>query len=104
MNNLLQVLASIWTTQILRLLSQKSFHFSAIKRNIAGISAKVLTARLRQLEGLGLIERRVIPSSPPTVHYKVTALGSKVCSVLDQLDNVMRPETAALQSVISIGA
>jgi DNA-binding HxlR family transcriptional regulator len=102
MNQLLQVLASAWTTQILGLLSQKAFHFSAIKRNISGISAKVLSARLRQLEALGLVERRVIPSSPPTVNYRVTTLGSQVYSVLGQLELVAK--APALQAVASIGA
>ncbi len=91
---LLQTLASVWTVQILRLLSQGAYHFSALKRRVPGISAKVLTTRLRELEGLGLVNRKVIPSSPPTVQYELTAKGARIFTFCDQLD-----ELASLQQV-----
>jgi len=91
MSELLRLLASVWTVQVLRQLSRRAYHFSALKRGVSGISAKVLTTRLRELEGLGLIARKVIPSSPPTVQYEITSLGSKICSYVDQLEAVAKP-------------
>jgi DNA-binding HxlR family transcriptional regulator len=85
---LLPVLASVWTVQILRTLAEKSRHFSRLKRDLTGISAKVLSSRLRTLESRGIVERRVIPSSPPMVQYLLTDLGFRVCSVLTDLNEV----------------
>lgn len=64
-----------WTVLIINLLSDGPLRFSEIKRQIGGISQKVLTATLRELEMDGFVTRTVTPSIPPRVDYELTALG-----------------------------
>ncbi|HET9869361.1 MAG TPA: helix-turn-helix domain-containing protein, partial [bacterium] len=56
--------------------------------DLGGISAKVLTTRLRELEKRGVVTRSVMPTSPPTVEYALTALGGKLNPVLDAIVEV----------------
>ncbi|MET3924859.1 helix-turn-helix domain-containing protein [Devosia sp. 2618] len=64
-----------WTVLIINLLSAGPMRFSEIKREIGGISQKVLTATLRELEMDGFVTRTVTPSIPPRVDYELTELG-----------------------------
>jgi len=50
----------------------------------------MLSERLRDLEAAGLIERTVIPSSPPTVEYRLTARGRQLAPVIDAMRNYAR--------------
>lgn len=78
----LAVLAGAWTPHILWNLSQRPRRFGELKRQLAGVSAKVLTTRLRQHESRGLISRHVLPTSPPSVEYRLTELGREIEPVL----------------------
>ncbi|WP_332686408.1 winged helix-turn-helix transcriptional regulator [Devosia sp.] len=64
-----------WTVLIINLLSDGPMRFSEIRRMIGGISQKVLTATLRDLEMDGFVTRTVTPSIPPRVDYELTELG-----------------------------
>jgi len=64
-----------WTVLIINLLSHGPKRFGEIKREIGGISQKVLTATLRDLEMDGFVTRTVTPSIPPRVDYELTELG-----------------------------
>ena len=64
-----------WTVLIINLLRDGPMRFSEIKRQIGGISQKVLTATLRELEMDGFVTRTVTPSIPPRVDYELTDLG-----------------------------
>lgn len=64
-----------WTVLIITTLSDGPMRFSEIKRMVGGISQKVLTATLRELEMDGFITRTVTPSIPPRVDYELTDLG-----------------------------
>ena len=64
-----------WTVLIINLLSDGPRRFSEIRRMIGGISQKVLTATLRELEMDGFVTRTVTPSIPPRVDYELTELG-----------------------------
>jgi DNA-binding HxlR family transcriptional regulator len=74
-----------WTVLIINLLSDGPMRFSAIKRMIGGISQKVLTATLRDLEMDGFVTRTVTPSIPPRVDYELTELGHDLQKPLDAL-------------------
>ena len=74
-----------WTVLIINLLSNGPMRFSAIKRMIGGISQKVLTATLRDLEMDGFVTRTVTPSIPPRVDYELTELGRDLQKPLDLL-------------------
>ena len=64
-----------WSMQIVMALSNGSRRFSELKREIDGVSQRMLTLSLRGLERDGLISRRVTPSIPPRVDYELTELG-----------------------------
>lgn len=64
-----------WTVLVINLLGDGPRRFSEIKRLIGGISQKVLTATLRELEMDGFVTRTVTPSIPPRVDYELTELG-----------------------------
>jgi DNA-binding HxlR family transcriptional regulator len=52
------------------------------------VSAKVLSARLRELEGKGVITRRVMPTSPPSVEYSLTDLGRELIPAINAIVGV----------------
>lgn len=79
-----------WTPNVLWYLKGEPRRFSELKSDLKGISSKVLTERLRRLEQDGLIQRRSIPSSPPSVEYSLTELGQKLKPVLEALLEVGR--------------
>ncbi len=56
--------------------------FNELKRRIEGISATSLAERLTQLERFGVIERRVVPATPPKVEYSLTVKGQEVYKIL----------------------
>jgi DNA-binding HxlR family transcriptional regulator len=69
-------IADKWTMLILELLAQKGeLRFTQIGRAVEGISQKMLTQTLRQMERDGLVLRKVHPVVPPKVEYRLTDLG-----------------------------
>ena len=72
---ILDQIANKWSMLVLAVLSDEPYRFNAIRRRLAGVTQKALTQTLRRLERNGLIERRVIPSSPVGVEYSITPLG-----------------------------
>ncbi|MER9121936.1 helix-turn-helix transcriptional regulator [Mesorhizobium sp. M0959] len=62
--------------------------FSELRRDIPAISAKVLTARLRDLEERGVLARHVMPTSPPTVEYELTSLGQELLPAIRSIVEV----------------
>ena len=72
---ILNQIGSKWTMRIINALSDGPLRFSAIQREVGGISQKVLTATLRELEMDGFVTRTVTPSIPPRVDYELTELG-----------------------------
>lgn len=75
------VLAQIsgkWTILVHGVLSTGPKRFSEIKRHIEGISQKMLTATLRDLEKDGFVTRTVTPSIPPRVDYELTEMGREL--------------------------
>jgi DNA-binding HxlR family transcriptional regulator len=88
---LLRLLAGAWTTSILwHLHTAGPLRFGELGRRLSGISAKVLTQRLRMLEGEGLVFRRHVPVIPPEVTYGLTARGSELATVFDGFEAVAR--------------
>lgn len=64
-----------WSSLVIITLSQHPKRFGELKREIPGISQRVLTQTLRQLEMNGLLNRYVFPTRPPNVEYSLTPLG-----------------------------
>ena len=64
-----------WSVLIVSRLGARAMRFNELKREIGGISQRMLTLTLRGLERDGLITRTVFPTTPPRVAYELTALG-----------------------------
>ena len=64
-----------WSLLIVMQLSQGSLRFSQLRKLVEGISQRMLTLTLRQLERDGLVRRTVTPTVPPRVDYDLTPLG-----------------------------
>jgi len=91
MDALFRLLAGPWTLYILWILrSGGPTRFGALKRQIPGISAKMLTERLRMLEAAEVIHRDYEPTVPPQVTYSLTGRGADLLEVLDQLSVIAR--------------
>ncbi|NMP27525.1 helix-turn-helix transcriptional regulator [Rahnella sp. SAP-1] len=72
---LLDQIADKWSVLILGALCEKPLRFNVIKRQLEGITQKALTQSLRRLQRNGIVERRVIATSPVAVEYEITPLG-----------------------------
>ena len=91
MDALLRLLMGPWTTYILWILrTQGPQRFGALKRHVEGVSAKMLTERLRLLEGAGVVARDYTPTIPPQVTYSLTARGDELSRVFVELDAIAR--------------
>jgi len=86
----LALLAGAWTAQILWFLRAGPRRFGDLRRDLAGVSTKVLTNRLRVMQEHGLLEREVLPGKPPQVEYALTALSRELEPILDSMEQVAR--------------
>lgn len=82
----LAIVGAKWTLLILHNLMDGPKRFGELQRVIGGASPKVLTARLRQLEQLGLVTRTAYPEIPPRVEYRLTEAGRTLRPIVDSLD------------------
>jgi DNA-binding HxlR family transcriptional regulator len=62
-----------------------ALRFNEFGDAVAGISPRMLAERLRDLEAAGLVERTVIPSSPPTVEYRLTERGRRLGPIVEAM-------------------
>lgn len=74
-----------WSVLIVRLLGNGPRRFNELKREIDGISQRMLTLTLRGLERDGLVSRTVTPSIPPRVDYELTDLGRSLWDPVEAL-------------------
>jgi DNA-binding HxlR family transcriptional regulator len=76
-----------WKVLILRnLFNQGTQRFNELSKGISGISQKMLTQQLRQLEHDGIIQRTVYPEVPPRVEYDLTELGQSLKPILEAMN------------------
>jgi DNA-binding HxlR family transcriptional regulator len=80
-----KALAGKWKVQIVWYLGLQSQRFAELRNLLPGVSEKVLTEHLRQLENAGILERIVTPSAPPRVDYKLTAAGRDLVPVMQAM-------------------
>ena len=74
-----------WNTLILIVLGTRPHRFGELRRAVADISQRMLTQTLRDLQRNGLISRRVFPTQPPSVEYRLTPLGETLLDPLAAL-------------------
>lgn len=84
----LKLVGGAWTPNVVWYLKAEPRRFTELKSDLFGVSAKTLTQRLRRLERDGVVYRKVIPSSPPTVEYGLSALGTKLVPVVEAIYQV----------------
>lgn len=82
---LLDRISDKWVVLVLGLLEDGPKRFSVLKREIDGISQKMLSQTLRALEQDGLLTRRAFPTVPVTVEYELTALGRSLNVALNPM-------------------
>lgn len=81
----LMLIGDKWKVLILRDLLPGTKRFGELKKSIGGVSQKVLTAQLRDMEKSGLLTRTVYPEVPPKVEYTLTELGLSLKPILDAM-------------------
>jgi DNA-binding HxlR family transcriptional regulator len=84
-NNTFEIIGKKFTIHILRNLNRGQTRFSQFLESIEGMNPKTLSARLREMEKNGLIERTVIPGIPVQIEYTITERGKDLKPVLQQM-------------------
>lgn len=79
------LIANKWKIIILRDLLTGTKRYNELTRSVVGISAKVLTENLRELEKDGIINRKVYPEVPPRVEYSLTKKGEDLKDVIETM-------------------
>ncbi len=79
------IISNKWKVLILRELITGTKRYNELNRSVVGISAKVLTQNLKDLEKDGIVKRKVYPVVPPKVEYSLTEKGMELKSVLDMM-------------------
>lgn len=79
------LIGSKWKLLIIRNLLARPWRFNALKKDLDGISQKVLTDNLSSMEEDGLILRTVYPEVPPRVEYSLSSLGESLKPILDSM-------------------
>lgn len=82
---MLDRIADKWTVLIIARLADGKQRFGVLRRDVAGISPKVLTHKLRELERDGIITRRIYASVPPKVEYSLTPLGHTLIDLVESI-------------------
>jgi DNA-binding HxlR family transcriptional regulator len=81
----LDLIADKWTAIVVIALARGTRRFGQLQRDVGGVSQKVLTATLREMERDGLVLRQVYPVVPPRVEYSLTPLGQTLTEPLAAL-------------------
>ena len=78
MGDILNRIGDKWSVMVVGHLTRKTMRFNELRHAIGGISQRMLTLSLRNLERDGLLTRTVTPSIPPRVDYELTELGQSL--------------------------
>lgn len=81
----MRIIGGKWTGTVLWHLKDGPVRFNDLARMISGASKKMITERLRELENRGLVDREVMPTSPVSVRYSLTPIGTTALQCLDEL-------------------
>lgn len=81
-----QMIGSKWKLLIMRNLLARPWRFNELKKDLEGISQKVLTDSLRSMEADGIITRTVYPEVPPRVEYALSELGESMRPIIKAME------------------
>jgi DNA-binding HxlR family transcriptional regulator len=98
----LAVVGGKWKASILWHLAQTTMRFSDLQRQFPGITRKMLTQQLRELEADSLVHREVYPQVPPKVEYWLTDKGKSIYPILEMMCNWGRDSSAESASDTSL--
>jgi len=87
MGDILNRIGDKWSVMVVGHLTRRTMRFNELRHAIGGISQRMLTLTLRNLERDGLVTRTVYPEIPPRVEYQLTELGGTLTEPLDALWN-----------------
>ncbi|MFD7662037.1 winged helix-turn-helix transcriptional regulator [Streptomyces sp. NPDC059788] len=82
---ILDRVADKWSLLVIALLDRRTLRFTELRREVDGISQRMLTVTLRRLERDGLVRRTVHPVVPPRVDYELTPLGTTLHDTIQAL-------------------
>jgi DNA-binding HxlR family transcriptional regulator len=100
----LDVIGGVWKVIIIRELLDGTKRYGQLHRSLRGVTHKMLTQQLRELEADGVVHREVYREVPPKVEYSLTSLGERLAPLLDTMRewgvslSATRAEPAALTS------
>ena len=80
-----QLVGNKWKIYIIQQLQERPFGFNELRRAIPGISQKVLSSNLKEMEAAGLVSREVIPETPVRTEYSLSELGQTLMPVIDSM-------------------
>ena len=80
--NTLRIIGNKWTMLLIRDLLTGSKRFGELQRSLAGISPRTLSSRLQELEGEGIIKKRLYPEIPPRSEYTLTKKGDALSEII----------------------
>lgn len=84
----MKLLSGAWAPNVIWALSKQPRRFGELRVDIPKISARVLSARLRELEAKGVLVRTVAPTTPPSVEYALTDLGRELVPAIAAIVDV----------------
>jgi len=81
----LELIGARWTGAVIHMIFKGAHRYADLRAAVPGINDTMLACRLRELETAGLVERRVLATSPVRVEYHLTEMGQELRPVLDEL-------------------
>lgn len=81
----LEVMGGKWKCLILRQLTGETLRFNELRRAMPGVTQRMLTKQLRELESHEVISRKIYPEVPPRVEYAITEYGLTLVSILEAM-------------------
>ncbi|MBS1661655.1 MAG: helix-turn-helix transcriptional regulator [Bacteroidetes bacterium] len=94
------VIGGKWKPIIIWLLIQETRRFGELHRSIPGITIKVLSRHLKELEADGIIQRKQFPEVPPRVEYSLSAKGRSLTAIMESLAEWSR-ENVLQKAIVS---
>lgn len=87
LNFIATILASKWTLPVVYALKNRTKRYYELHQHLPKVSQKVLTSTLRHLERDGLVKRKIHPTIPPKVEYRLTPLGLEVLAMTQKVSD-----------------
>ena len=82
-----EILGKRWTGLIIRVLIPRPRRFGEMTEAVSGLSDRLLSERLKELEACGIVERRVFPETPVRIEYALTGKGSELERVVEAIQH-----------------